>query len=103
LPELLAARIVMGIGGGAFLVRAMIAVNRLYAPRERGPASVVLAGIINLSRAFTPLLFGFVTDHSRWNFAFLALIPLTLLAAGLVYIFIPRHLAQPSQLGRVLH
>jgi DHA2 family multidrug resistance protein len=92
LPELLAARIVMGIGGGAFLVRAMTAVNRLYAPQERGHASAVLAGIINLSRAFTPLLFGFVTDHGRWNLAFLALIPLTLLAAGLLYIFIPRHL-----------
>jgi DHA2 family multidrug resistance protein len=39
-----------------------------------------------------PVLFGFVTDNGRWNFAFLALVPLTLLAASLLYIFIPRHL-----------
>src|SRR5260370_30351089 len=67
LPELLAARIVMGIGGGAFLVRALTAVNRLYAPQERGHASAVLARIVNSSRAFMPLFFGFVTDHGRWN------------------------------------
>jgi DHA2 family multidrug resistance protein len=92
LPELLMARIITGIGGGAFLVRALTAVNRLYAHQERVQAFAVLGGIVNLSRAFMPVLFGFVTDNGRWNFAFLALVPLTLLAASLLYIFIPRHL-----------
>src|SRR5216684_3179408 len=68
LPELLMARIIMGIGGGAFLVRALTAVNRLYAHQERGQAFAVLGGIVNLSRAFMPVLFGFVTDNGRWNF-----------------------------------
>jgi MFS transporter, DHA2 family, multidrug resistance protein len=82
----------MGIRGGAFLVRALTAVNRLYPPKERGQAFTLLALIINLSRAFTPVLFGFVTDNGRWNLAFLAIIPLMLLAAGILYIFIPRRL-----------
>ncbi len=92
LPELLAARITMGIGGGAFLVRAMTAVTRLYPPKERGLALLVFALIINSSRAFMPVLFGVVTDNTRWNFAFLAIVPLTLLAAALLYKFIPRRL-----------
>jgi DHA2 family multidrug resistance protein len=92
LPALLVSRIVMGIGGGAFLVRAMTAITRLYAPNERGPALLVFALIVNSSRAIMPVLFGVVTDNTRWNIAFLAIVPLTLMAAGLLYKVIPRRL-----------
>ena len=92
LPALLVSRIVMGIGGGAFLVRAMTAITRLHAPNERGPALLVFALIVNSSRAIMPVLFGVVTDNTRWNIAFLAIAPLTLMAAGLLYKVIPRRL-----------
>jgi DHA2 family multidrug resistance protein len=92
LPALLTARVVMGIGGGAFLVRAMSAVTRLHAPKERGRAQLVFALIVNSSRAFMPVLFGVVTDNTKWNLAFLAIVPLTLVAAALLYKVIPRRL-----------
>jgi DHA2 family multidrug resistance protein len=92
LPALLTARVVMGIGGGAFLVRAMSAVTRLHAPNERGPALLVFALIVNSSRALMPVLFGVITDNARWNLAFLAILPLTLVAAALLYKAIPRRL-----------
>src|SRR6202047_18347 len=92
LAALLVSRIVMGVGGGAFLVRAMTAITRLYAPNERGPALLVFALIVNSSRAIMPVLFGIVTDNTRWNIAFLAIVPLTLMAAGLLYKLIPRRL-----------
>jgi len=92
LPALLVSRIVMGIGGGAFLVRAMTAITQLHAPNERGPALLVFALIVNSSRAIMPVLFGVVTDNTRWNIAFLAIVPLTLVAAGLLYKVIPRRL-----------
>src|ERR1700730_7782617 len=85
LPALLASRIVMGVGGGAFLVRAMTAITRLHAPKQRGPALLVFALIVNSSRALMPVLFGVVTDNTRWNLAFLAIVPLTLVAAALPY------------------
>jgi DHA2 family multidrug resistance protein len=92
LPALLVSRIVMGIGGGAFLVRAMTAITQLHAPNERGPALLLFALIVNSSRAIMPVLFGIVTDNTRWNIAFLAIVPLTLVAAGLLYKVIPRRL-----------
>ena len=92
LPALLVSRIVMGIGGGAFLVRAMTAITRLHAPNERGPALLVFALMVNSSRAIMPVLFGVLTDNTRWNIAFLAIVPLTLMAAGLLYKVIPRRL-----------
>jgi len=92
LPALLVSRIVMGLGGGAFLVRAMSAITRLHAPNERGPALLVFALIVNSSRALMPVLFGIVTDNTRWNFAFLAIVPLVLLASTLLYKVIPRRL-----------
>src|SRR5258708_6673816 len=93
LPELLAARIVMGLGGGAFLVRALVALNRLFPPRERLGAFAVFGLVVHSSRALMPVLFGVVTDRGRWNLAFLALVPLTLLAPALLYSFIPPHLS----------
>jgi DHA2 family multidrug resistance protein len=92
LPALLTARVVMGIGGGAFLVRAMSALTRLHPPKERVPALLVFVLIVNSSRALMPVLFGVVTDYTRWNFAFLAIVPLTLVAAALLYKAIPRRL-----------
>src|SRR5262249_36016365 len=91
LPEVLAARAVMGLGGGAFLVRALVAMNRLFPPAERVKAFAVFGLFVHSSRALMPVLFGVVTDRGRWNLAFLALVPLALLAAALLYAFIPRH------------
>src|SRR5262245_32822735 len=69
------ARFTRGPGGGASLVPALVAVNRPHTPQERGPASLVLWLINQSSRALIPLLCGVVTDHGRWNLAFLALVP----------------------------
>ncbi|HEX5423864.1 MAG TPA: MFS transporter [Bryobacteraceae bacterium] len=97
LPSLLGARALMGVGGGAFLVRALSALFRLYSPKERARALLLFGLLLNASRALMPILFGVVADAERWKFAFLAIVPLPLLAALCLYLFIPRRLEFESE------
>jgi MFS transporter, DHA2 family, multidrug resistance protein len=92
LGELLAARAMMGAGGGAFLVRSFVTLYRLHEGPRRLPTLVTFAAFIDSSRALIPAVFGVVTDWGRWNLAFLILVPLALLAAAILYIFVPGHL-----------
>jgi MFS transporter, DHA2 family, multidrug resistance protein len=92
LGELLAARAVMGAGGGAFLVRTLVTLFRLHEGRRRLPSLVTLATVFGSSRALVPLIFAVVTDSGRWNLAFLIVVPVALLAAAILYLFVPAHL-----------
>jgi len=92
LAELLAARALMGAGGGGFLVRSLITLFRLHEGRRRLPALITFATFVAFSRAVVPVVFGVVTDAGRWNLAFLILVPVALLAAAILYLFIPDHL-----------
>jgi MFS transporter, DHA2 family, multidrug resistance protein len=90
--ELLVARAVMGAGGGAFLVRSLITLFRLHDERHRAPTLLTFATFVTSSRALVPVLFAVVTDSGRWNLAFLVLVPPALLAAAILYLFMPAHL-----------
>jgi DHA2 family multidrug resistance protein len=92
LGELLAARAVMGAGGGAFLVRSLVTLYRLHEGRRRLPTLLTFGTFVASSRAVFPVVFAVVTDSGRWNLAFLILVPLALLAAAILYLFIPAHL-----------
>ena len=92
LGELLAARAVMGVGGGAFLVRSLVTLFRLHEGRRRLPTLLTFAAFVASSRAFVPVVFAVVTDSGRWNLAFLILVPPTLVAAAILYLFVPAHL-----------
>ena len=82
----------MGAGGGAFLVRSLVTIFRLHEGRRRLPTLLTFAAFVASSRAFVPVVFGVVTDSDRWNLAFLILVPPALLAAAILYVFVPAHL-----------
>ena len=88
--ELLVARAIMGLGGGAFLVRGLITLYRFYDPQHRRMALLTFALFVTSSRALMPVLFGIVTDLGTWNLAFLVLVPLALIAAAFLYASLPR-------------
>jgi MFS transporter, DHA2 family, multidrug resistance protein len=92
LGELLAARAVMGAGGGAFLVRSLVTLFRLHEGRRRLPTLITFAAFVASSRGLVSVVFAVVTDWGRWNLAFLILVPAALLAAAILYLFIPAHL-----------
>jgi MFS transporter, DHA2 family, multidrug resistance protein len=79
----------MGVGGGALLVRGLTTIFRLYDERQRGPAFMVFACMVNAARASLPVIFALVTDHGGWPLAFLVDVLLACMAAVIIYLFVP--------------
>jgi EmrB/QacA subfamily drug resistance transporter len=81
MPQLVAARAVQGVGGGAIMALAFAILGDILSPRERGRyigyftvafAGAALAG---------PLVGGFIVDRFDWHWLFLVNLPL-IAAAG---------------------
>src|SRR5271154_7288145 len=68
---LLISRVIMGFGGGAFLVRAVI-LSRLMFPGKAGIFAVsCLYTELCCFEAVYPVAMGWISDTLRWNYAFL--------------------------------
>ena len=105
LSQLLAARIFMGFGGGAFLVRSQATIYRLFQRQARGKYMSIFGIFLCLAKAVLPFVFGAIAERSAWNYAFLLVVPIALTAATLLFLFVPDRLelfqdsAKPDHLG----
>ncbi|MBA2126492.1 MFS transporter [Hyphomicrobium methylovorum] len=80
LPELIAFRIVQGLGGGGLIVTAIAVVGDVVPPRERGRYQGFFGGIFGLSTVLGPLIGGFIVDNLSWRWIFLINLPFGILA-----------------------
>jgi EmrB/QacA subfamily drug resistance transporter len=80
LPELIAFRIVQGLGGGGLIVTAIAVVGDVVPPRERGRYQGFFGGIFGLSTVLGPLIGGFIVDNMSWRWIFLINVPFGLAA-----------------------
>ena len=64
LPELIAFRILQGLGGGGLIVTAIAVVGDIVPPRERGRYQGFFGGVFGISTVLGPLLGGFIVDQS---------------------------------------
>lgn len=80
LPELIAFRIVQGLGGGGLIVTAIAVVGDVVPPRERGRYQGFFGGVFGLSTVLGPLLGGFIVDNWSWRWIFLINVPFGLAA-----------------------
>ncbi len=80
LPELIAFRILQGLGGGGLIVTAIAVVGDIVPPRERGRYQGFFGGVFGLSTVLGPLIGGFIVNNFSWRWIFLINLPLGLLA-----------------------
>lgn len=80
LPELIAFRILQGLGGGGLIVTAIAVVGDIVPPRERGRYQGFFGGVFGLSTVLGPLIGGFIVNDLSWRWIFLINLPLGLLA-----------------------
>jgi MFS transporter, DHA2 family, multidrug resistance protein len=89
LGQLLTSRLIMGFGGGAFLVRVVILAGVMFPGKTRLAALTRLYIVLSSFEVPYPAVMGWVTDTFHWNYAFLVDFPFLAIGAFLIWKLIP--------------
>jgi DHA2 family multidrug resistance protein len=90
LKSLLVSRLVMGFGGGAFLVRTVVLVRLMFPGKDRQLALSWLYVELYIFAVVYPAAMGWISDSLRWNYAFLLDFPFLAVGAFLIWKYLPR-------------
>src|ERR1700693_6017834 len=85
LTQLLVSRLIMGFGGGAFLVRVVILSGLLFPGKTRMAAVTRLYLVLSAFEVPYPCAMGWITDTFHWNYAFLVDFPFLAIGAFLIW------------------
>jgi EmrB/QacA subfamily drug resistance transporter len=72
---LIAARVVQGLGGALMNPATLSSITAAFAPRERGRAIGIWAGVSAMALAIGPLVGGLLVEHANWNWIFFINVP----------------------------
>jgi MFS transporter, DHA2 family, multidrug resistance protein len=89
LTQLLVSRLIMGFGGGAFLVRVVILSGLLFPGRAKTAAVTRLYLVLSAFEVPYPCAMGWITDTFHWNYAFLVDFPFLAIGAFLIWKIVP--------------
>jgi EmrB/QacA subfamily drug resistance transporter len=81
LPQLLAARVLQGLGGGGLMTLSQALIGELVPPRERIRFQGYFALMFTTASIGGPVIGGFVVSHTSWRWLFFANLPLAAFAA----------------------
>ena len=86
---LLISRVIMGFGGGAFLVRVVVLSRLMFPANARVFAVTYLYLVLAAFETTYPIAMGWITDTLHWNYAFLLDFPFLTLGAILIWKLVP--------------
>lgn len=89
LGQLIAARIVQGLGGGGLMTLSQIILGDLVSPRRRGHYMTYVGVMFALVNITGPILGGFIVDHFTWRLIFFLNLPLGVIAMAVSIRFLP--------------
>ncbi len=78
--ELIAFRVIQGMGGGMLMPVGMAMVFRSFAPSERAQAGALVSIPTAVAPAAGPVLGGYLVEYQSWHWIFLINIPVGILA-----------------------
>ncbi len=96
MTQLIVFRGIQGVGGGAMMAIAFIAIADLFPAEERGKYQGMLGAMFALSSVIGPTLGGFVTDQLSWRWIFYINIPIGISVIALFVMFFPQ-ISPPSR------
>src|SRR6202789_3086880 len=89
LKFLLISRVVMGFGGGAFLVRTVILIRLMFPGKASIFATSCLYVELSIFEIAYPTAMGWISDTLRWNYAFLLDFPFLAVGTYLIWKYVP--------------
>ena len=81
MPQLVAARVLQGLGGGGLMTLSQALIGELVPPRERIRFQGYFALMFTTASIGGPVIGGFVVSHTSWRWLFFANLPLAAFAA----------------------
>jgi EmrB/QacA subfamily drug resistance transporter len=84
MPQLIAFRVVQGLGAGGLLTLAFIIIGALLSFEQRARMTGLFASVWGVSSIIGPLLGGFIVDHLPWPWIFYINLPPGLIAFLLI-------------------
>ena len=100
LPQLLAARVLQGLGGGGLMTLSQALIGELVPPRERIRFQGYFAIIFTSASVSGPVIGGLVVSHTSWRVLFLINLPLIAFAAWRLWRLPPGDRHAPEVSGR---
>ncbi|HWQ13855.1 MAG TPA: MDR family MFS transporter [Roseiflexaceae bacterium] len=85
MPQLIAFRVVQGLGGGGLMPLVFIIIGDLFTLEQRARLQGLFSGVWGVSSLVGPLLGGFLVDQVSWRWVFLINLFLAPLAFALVW------------------
>ncbi|HEY7681258.1 MAG TPA: DHA2 family efflux MFS transporter permease subunit [Gemmatimonadales bacterium] len=89
LEELIGARVLQGIGGGALISTAQAILFDVFPLHERGKAMAIFGMGVMVGPTLGPTLGGWITDNYSWPWIFYINLPLGVLAGLLTWRYVP--------------
>lgn len=74
--QLIAYRVVQGLGAGGLFALSMTIIGDVVSPRERGRYQGYMGGVFAIATIAGPLVGGLLVDHAHWRFVFVFTLPL---------------------------
>ena len=91
LPQLVAARMLQGLGGGGLMTLSQAMIGEAIPPRERARYQGYIATVAVTANTFGPVAGGYLTEHFGWQSIFLINVPIGLIAIALTLRLPVRH------------
>jgi EmrB/QacA subfamily drug resistance transporter len=87
--QLIAFRVLQGLGGGFLLASAFTIIGDIFPPRERGKWAGLVGASFGLASVVGPTLGGFLTDKISWRAVFYVNIPVGVIAIIALILTLP--------------
>ena len=94
-PQLLAARLLQGLGGALLFPQVISSILTIFPPRLRGRAFGLFGSIVGFAPIVGPVIGGFLLAHLDWRWIFFINVPIGIITAVLALTFAP-----PMRAGR---
>lgn len=88
MPQLIAYRVIQGIGSGGVLPLTSTIVGDIYSVEERGRVQGLFSGVWGVSSVVGPLIGGLMTQYLSWRGIFYMNLPFGLLSIALLWMYL---------------